>query len=207
MTLVLELFVGGHGQGCGTDILFIIFNFLWCFIRIFVHCPQSCHELSLSHWRLINSCSMKLPLVTGTLSVATHTLLSCGPVEQVCVLRPLKQKSRVPWELPILLGSSRLFFFSFLFFFLNVYFWETEREQGRDRERRRHRIRSRLQAVGSELSAHSPAWGLNSGTMRSWPEPKSDTNRLSAPRTPLGYFKMGLFLTFHWLYYPIQCFP
>ena len=31
------------------------------------------------------------------------------------------------------------------------------------------------QAPGSELSAESPMWGLNSQTVRSWPELKSDT--------------------------------
>ena len=58
----------------------------------------------------------------------------------------------------------------------NVYFGRRERkrqrqtdcEWGRGRERRRHRIQS------SELSAQSQAPGLNSQTMRSWPEWKLD---------------------------------
>ena len=65
-----------------------------------------------------------------------------------------------------------------------IYFWERERvyEQGRGRERGRHRIRK--QAPVSELSAQSPTQGLNPGTVRSWPELKSDLNQLSHPGAP-----------------------
>ena len=41
---------------------------------------------------------------------------------------------------------------------------ETEYEQGRDRERGTHNLK---QALGSELSAQSLMWGLNSQTVRS----------------------------------------
>ena len=52
--------------------------------------------------------------------------------------------------------------------FFNVYLFlretETEREQGRGRERETQNLK---QALGSELSAQSPAQGLNSQTVRS----------------------------------------
>ena len=41
---------------------------------------------------------------------------------------------------------------------------ETEHEQGRERERKTQNLK---QAPGSELSEHSPTWGLNSQTVRS----------------------------------------
>ena len=49
---------------------------------------------------------------------------------------------------------------------------ETEHEQGRGRERETRNLK---QALGSGLSAQSLMWGLNLRTVRSWPEPKSDT--------------------------------
>ena len=41
-----------------------------------------------------------------------------------------------------------------------------------ERERGRHNLK---QAPGSELSAQSPMQGSSPQTLRSWPEPKSDT--------------------------------
>ena len=43
------------------------------------------------------------------------------------------------------------------------------REGQRERE-----IQNAKEAPGSELSAQSPTWGLNRGTVRSWSELKSD---------------------------------
>ena len=60
---------------------------------------------------------------------------------------------------------------------------ETEHEWGRGRERGIHRIQK--QAPGSELSAKSLTWGLNSWTVRSWPELKSDTK--PTKQTPLEW--------------------
>ena len=62
-------------------------------------------------------------------------------------------------------------------FFFNVYLFERERErerehqQGSNRERGRHRTQSRLQAPSCE---HSPTWGSNLQTVRSWLAPKLD---------------------------------
>ena len=66
------------------------------------------------------------------------------------------------------LGTSDEKFFpsddNLLNFFLLFIFEreESAHKQERGRERGRHRIPSRLQAPGSELSAQSPMWGLNS---------------------------------------------
>ena len=65
-----------------------------------------------------------------------------------------------------------LFYFIFLIFFFKFFstFYlfleqrETEHEWGRGRERE---TQNRKQAPGSELSAQSPTWGLNSRTVRS----------------------------------------
>ena len=51
------------------------------------------------------------------------------------------------------------------------------------------------QAPGSELSAQSPTRGSNSRTVRSWPEPKSDTQPTEPPRRPRNTtFVMILYL-------------
>ena len=47
------------------------------------------------------------------------------------------------------------------------------------------------QAPGSVQTAQSLTWGSNPGTMRSWPEPKSDTQPTEPPRRPS-----------HWSFYP-----
>ena len=74
----------------------------------------------------------------------THLLLAESTV-QTLVLAP---------------GPLHWLFLPFFFFFKFIYlFWETEGER-------------ESQAV-SKLSAQSPMKGLNSQTMRSWPEPKS----------------------------------
>ena len=52
---------------------------------------------------------------------------------------------------------------------------ERERERARGRVAERERETQNLKkAPGSKLSAQSPMQGLNSQTMRSGPEPKSD---------------------------------
>ena len=51
------------------------------------------------------------------------------------------------------------------FFLMFVYFWGG----GAERERETQNLK---QATGFELSAQSPMWGLNSRSMRSWPELK-----------------------------------
>ena len=64
------------------------------------------------------------------------------------------------------------------FFSVFIYFWEWERERqsvsrwGAEKERETQTLK---QAPRSELSAWSPMQGLNSWTLRSWPEPKSNT--------------------------------
>ena len=73
-----------------------------------------------------------------------------------------------------------LFFWFYLVFnFFNLYFILRERkracEQGRDRRRERERDGERESKSGSMLSVQSLMQGLNSQTMKSWPEPKSNT--------------------------------
>ena len=73
------------------------------------------------------------------------------------------------------------------FFFLNIYSFLREREGGRETESEwawageGQRERDRGSKTGSAGTAVSPAWGLNSQTMRSWPEPKSDTQPTEPP--------------------------
>ena len=67
-------------------------------------------------------------------------------------------------------------FFSVLFIF--------ERERGQ-RERETQNLK---QALGFELSAQSPMRGLNSWTVRSWPELELDTQPTEPPRHPCWQF-------------------
>ena len=68
-----------------------------------------------------------------------------------------------------------------------IYFWERDRqtdrmwaEEGwRERETQNPKL-----APGSQLPAQSPTWGSNTWTVRSWPEPKLDTE----PTKPLRCF-------------------
>ena len=74
------------------------------------------------------------------------------------------------------------------YFFLKVYSFL--REKGRAHankvgaERERKREGGRKSEVGSSLTTHSSMWGSNSRTLRSWPEPKSDTWLTEPPRHP-----------------------
>ena len=70
----------------------------------------------------------------------------------------------------------------------NVYLFlrEKESELGRGREKRRQR--KLKQAPGSELSAQSSMQGLNSWTMKSWPELKLDALPTEPPRCPSSDF-------------------
>ena len=52
------------------------------------------------------------------------------------------------------------------------------------KEQRERETQNPKQASGSELTAQSPAKGLNSWTMSSWPEPKLYTQQLSHPEAP-----------------------
>ena len=80
--------------------------------------------------------------------------------------------------------------------FLNVYLFLRERDRDRDRAgvgkgQRERETQNLKQAAGSELSAQSPTRGSNPRTVRTWPESKLETYRLSHPSAPvLGYFEM-----------------
>ena len=71
-------------------------------------------------------------------------------------------------------------------------------------ERRGHRGSE----VGSVLTADNPMWGLNSRTVRSWPEPKSRVRRLTDWATQVRPFKIFLlyFILFYFLFYFISYF-
>ena len=68
---------------------------------------------------------------------------------------------------------------------LNVYFWERESCRVQVGEKQRERETQNLkQAPGFELSVQSLMQGSNSGTTRSWPEPKLDAQPTEPPRHP-----------------------
>ena len=86
-----------------------------------------------------------------------------------------------------LINKLKKYVIVFLNNFLNVYFWHIYREsmcewgRGRDKERI---IQNPKQAPDSELSAQSLMLGSNPQTVRSWPEPKLDTQLTEPPRRP-----------------------
>ena len=87
---------------------------------------------------------------------------------------------------PCALAIRMSSFIFFLFFFFNIYLFlrqrETEHERGEgQRERETQNLK---QTPGSELSAQSLMRGLNSRTVRSWPERSRTLNRLSHPGAP-----------------------
>ena len=70
-------------------------------------------------------------------------------------------------------------------FFFNIYLFLRQRETEHEWERVGKRETQNLkQAPGSERSAQSPTRGLNSRSVRSWPEPKSATQLTEPPRSP-----------------------
>ena len=73
---------------------------------------------------------------------------------------------------------------------------ERDRVQAGEGQRERE-TQNPKQAPGSELSAQSPMRVSNSRTMRSWPELKSDTYRLSHPGAPI--FPNSLSSVIPWL--------
>ena len=84
------------------------------------------------------------------------------------------------WVVPLPLLFKNIFFF-------DVYLSLRERDRAWTREEQRDReTQNPKQAPGSEPSAHSLMWDLNSWTMRSWPEPKSDAQLTEPSRAPLG---------------------
>ena len=64
--------------------------------------------------------------------------------------------------------------------FFNVYLFLRERERGRGRES----DKDRGPEAGSALTAESPTQGSKPQTMRSRPEPRSDTYPSEPPRRP-----------------------
>ena len=75
-----------------------------------------------------------------------------------------------------------------------------ERDRMRAGEEQREReTQNSKQAPGSKLSAQSLTRGSNSWTVRSRPEPKSDTQLTETPRCPTG--KHDLEGTFYFYYF------
>ena len=67
-----------------------------------------------------------------------------------------------------------------------MFTFERDRDRMRVGEGQREReTQKQKQAPGSELSARSPTRVSNSRAMRSWPEPKSDTQPTEPPRRPI----------------------
>ena len=95
-------------------------------------------------------------------------------------LQNLKENSLVLLQIKGLRSASKqrisLKQVNFFLNFLNVYLFLRERNRVWAGEGQREREPQKLQqASGSELSAQSPTQDSNPRTMRSWPEPKSDT--------------------------------
>ena len=116
---------------------------------------------------------------------------SCQQTLLALVLKCSQNPTSCPPSTPVLIQATTiscqdycgilLLFFNVLFIYLFIFERETEYELGRGREREAQTLK---QALHSELSAQSPTWGLNSETMRSWPEPKSDAQPTEPPRRP-----------------------
>ena len=84
-----------------------------------------------------------------------------------------------------------LFFLMFIYLFLR----ETEREvlgAYIEEGQKESEIQNLKQAPGCKLSAQSLTRGLNSQTVRSWPEPKSDAQPTEPPRCPTEYVILDL---------------
>ena len=88
-----------------------------------------------------------------------------------------------------------------IIFLMFIYF---DRERERERERawvgegqREGETQNLKEAPGSELSAQSPMWGLNSRTVRSWPELKLDSQPTEPPRCPDYFLNFWSFA--HWI--------
>ena len=84
-------------------------------------------------------------------------------------------------------------FVLFCFNFFNVYSFLRDRVQVGEGQKDRG-TQSPKQAPGSELSAQSPMWGLNSWAARSWPEPKSDAQPTEPPRNPIKNVLISILL-------------
>ena len=84
--------------------------------------------------------------------------------------------------------SRGAWFFVFVFFFDVLFMLERDgdraREQRRGREREENTIRSGFQALNRQPSSHP-------GTVKSWPERKSDAKPTEPPRRPHDYFQLG----------------
>ena len=80
----------------------------------------------------------------------------------------------------------------FIFHFFNVYLFLRERQSVMGEGQRERETQNPKQTPGSELSAQSPARGSNPQSVRSRPEPKSDTQPTEPPRRPLVFgFETG----------------
>ena len=105
-------------------------------------------------------------------------LLACFPLEySIPVGAQFKWHSTGSLLECSLLGQlTRLLVF---IYFFNVYLFFRVRAEDGQRERKTQNLK---QAPGSEISAQSWMWGLNSWTTRSWPELKSDAQLTESPR-------------------------
>ena len=73
-----------------------------------------------------------------------------------------------------------------------ICFWERERDRAWAGEGQREReTQNPKQAPRSQLSAHNLTWGSDSQTVRSWPEPKLDSQPTEPSRHPWLLFYRG----------------
>ena len=95
--------------------------------------------------------------------------------------------------------------FAFFFKFFLTFIFETESMKGEGQKEKE--TQNLKQAPGSGLSAQSPTWGSNSQTVRSWPEPKLDTQPTELPRRRWGvsYFALQCRLQCPWNIYLFLC--
>ena len=67
-----------------------------------------------------------------------------------------------------------------------IHLWERDRVRGGE-GRTERKTQNLKRGPGSELSAQSQTWASNSQNMRSWPEPKSDSQPTEPPRCPSSF--------------------
>ena len=112
------------------------------------------------------------------------------------------------WERSLMIN----FFFRILLYFLKFIYFERQREREREREREskqgrgteRGRERKNPKQAPHCLSAQSMMWGLNSRTVRSWPELKSRVGHLTNCANQVPWTRTFI-ISFHTGYKNTEC--
>ena len=145
-------------------------NIFW--IQIFSHLYML--HIHTSSLRFVTWCVYGVTDTDGLILMRSQ-LLSVGQKKcwHAC---PRHQPAFYLMERELVKGFNNLIFFNVCLFLRETYgLWAGEGHRERETQNPK-------QAPGSELSTQSPTWDSNSGTMRSWPELKSDTQPTEPPR-------------------------